>query len=255
MIFSSLLLSLILSLPAGLSLPTIQTVAVQSVEQDALILDDSLGVAVRRPPADVLEEFRADRNFQYAINEVRADSWWDQLKARFFRWLDDLFRDTGQGSYWRFVLYGAAILGFVFAVLQIYKMDSVRLFQKRTRRPGSMYEGISEVLQENDFLKMAHEAVENNDYREGARMYYMHVLRVLDEQGDIIWAPRKTNRDYVRECRQQPFRPAFERLTYLFDYSWYGNFPVDRQLVDEMQRLAAQIEATQQGVQKTGVML
>ncbi len=238
MTFSSLALILLMFLPPMTS---------QAVGQETGIQYDSTGVDVRRPPADMLEDFRGDLDYRYATEQVRSDSWWDQLVDRFFRWLDGLFEDTNQGSIWRYVLYGAAIVAVIFAVLQIFKMDGVRLFQIRTRRPQGMYEGISEVLHENDFLELARGALEKEDYREAARMYFMHVLRVLDEKGDIDWAPRKTNRDYVRECRHSNFRPAFERLAYLFDYSWYGNFPVDTIIVDEMRTLAEKIENAHQG--------
>lgn len=199
-------------------------------------------VTVRRPPEAVLDAYRTNPDYQYTTRIVQADSWWDELKSWFFRKMAGLFDETGQASYLRFLMYAVVIGLVVFAVLQVFSMDTSRLFSRSRRQPRGMYEGISEALHENDFLEMARQAAAREAYREAARMYYMHVLRMLDAQGHIRWMPQKTNHDYVTECRREDVGPSFVRLTYLFDYSWYGHFPVDRSIVEEMRTLSEVIE-------------
>lgn len=199
-------------------------------------------VTVRRPPDAVLEAYRNDPDYQYATRTIQAETWWDEVKSWFFRKMAELFDDTGQASYLRYLMYAVVIGLVVFAVLQVFRMDTSRLFSRSRRQPQGMYAGISEALHDNDFLELARQAVAREHYREAARMYYMHVLRVLDAGGHIKWMPQKTNRDYVTECRQTDLEPAFVRLTYLFDYSWYGHFPVDSLIVEEMRTLSESIE-------------
>ncbi len=104
-----------------------------------------------------------------------------------------------------------------------------------------------EDIKEKDFLLLADQAFQQGDLNHAARMYYMHTLRVLDEREAIVWTPRKTNQDYLAECRLTEVIPRFARLTYLFDYAWYGDFPVDRRVVEEMRRLVVAVEATNGG--------
>ena len=233
MTFSSVLLSIMLMGPlmgfTGGGHPVLQAT-------------DSTAVEVRRPPVSVLEDFRSDPDFQYRVTEVSTESWWDQFVEWLLNLIGRLFDRTEQSTYWRYFFYAIAIAVIVYAVLQLFKMDGTRLFSRHRAGARNIYEGISDELHAHDFLAMARDAEALEHYREAVRMYYLHVLSILDEQGSIAWAPKKTNRDYVNECRQAEFIDAFERLTYLFDYAWYGHFPVDKSMAMRMQSLARGIE-------------
>ena len=226
------LFSLLLALPAANTSP-----------QTARALPDSTEVVVRSPPADILDAFRDNPDYHYIQDKTRAMTWWEELKQWFFNWLSDLLEASEQGTAWQYFFYGLALLILAFAILQFFKMDVRGLFSSQKKRPQMFYPSSVEQIQARDFLLMADEALQLGNLRIAARMYYMHVLQMLDAQEIIEWQPRKTNQDYLYECRQSIFKPQFARLTYLFDYSWYGDFPVDQHLVEEMRALALDVES------------
>ena len=47
--------------------------------------------------------------------------------------------------------------------------------------------------------------------------------RSLTEKDLITWSQEKTNRDYIRELRKQPYIETFKQLTLRFELAWYGD--------------------------------
>lgn len=198
---------------------------------------DSTEVVVRTPPPGILEAYLENPDYNYATGKNDVLGWWDQLKTWLFERLSNVFDDNGQSDIWEFVFYAIALAIFGYALLGFLKMDVGSLFSAKKRSTRGVFTETQEDLREKNFLSLAEGALQQNDLRLTIRMYYMHVLKILDEREVILWSPRKTNQDYLRECRLREIMPAFARLIYLFDHSWYGDFPVDLPLVEEARML------------------
>lgn len=230
MIFFSVLLLFVVGLPQPAQ------AALQQV-----VSEDTTRIVVRRPPPEVVQSFLDNPDYRYVRYELKTISWWQQLKQWFWRTLRSLFDDDEQGTYWEFLFYTFAIIAVLYAVFRLTGMNGGALFSS-----GGKAFVAAELMSEEDFkgkdyLALADEAINQKVYQTAARMYYLYVLKELNESGDIVWAPQKTNREYVAACKRETVRPAFKRLTYLFDYAWYGQFPVDLPLVMEMKNLANEI--------------
>ncbi len=87
---------------------------------------------------------------------------------------------------------------------------------------GLGLEHIEEHFQELDLDDFIRQAIARGDYMLAVRLYYLAVLKVLTAHDWIRWAKDKTNRDYLREMRGRPLLPAFQEVTYLFEWVWYG---------------------------------
>lgn len=220
------------SLPLGTVLAQASQPAMQA---------DSLAVTVRQPPASILSAYRDNPAYQYRQRTDQALTFWDKIKRLFFDWLDRLMDENSQRGIWKYVIYAIAIGLVLFAILRSFKMDLRALFSPKKRSVSQVVGMADELSQSTDFIALAEAARKDGDFRLSARMYYMHVLKVLDAGEVIRWSPRKTNQDYVYECRQSDIKQPFRRLTYLFDYAWYGDFPVDQAVVAEMQTLAQDV--------------
>lgn len=210
-------------------------------QTDRTAATDSIAVTVRQPPASVLSDYRNNPAYQYQQRTDQVLTFWQKIRRAFLDWLDRLFDDRQQGTVWEYVIYGIAIGLVVFAILRMLKMDLQSFFNPRAPAVSAGVSGVNELNHQTDFLALAEAARKDGDLRLAARMYYVHVLKELDAGGVINWSPRKTNQDYLFECRQHEIQPPFRRLTYLFDYAWYGDFPVDQALVTEMQTLAQDV--------------
>ncbi len=193
---------------------------------------------LRTPPEQWLDAYLEDPDYQYLQTLPPSPTWWDQLKAWFWNWLSELFDSSQQDKIWRRVLEGLAILIVLYGIFRFLKMDAKGLFSMQQRSNVLRLDGDIEELRNTDFRSQAEEAYQAGQARDAARLYYMYVLQVLDDKDAIDWMPQKTNQDYLHECRLLEFKSSFSRLTYLFDYLWYGDFPVKPAYVEEMRSLA-----------------
>lgn len=89
-------------------------------------------------------------------------------------------------------------------------------------------------IQSLDTRSLIEQALDRSDYRQAIRLQYLDVLKGLDEKKWIHWEQNKTNQDYVKELNKSKHGEAFERLTFHFDYAWYGDFRVGKDLYDKI---------------------
>lgn len=225
----------------GMCLSVIMPVSVTAQVSPPAVQGDSLAVTVRQPPASVLSAYRNNPAYQYRQRTDQALTFWQKIRHAFWDWLNRLLDARGQGTVWEYVLYAIAVGLVIFAILRMLKMDLQSFFSPGAPAASRGGGGVDELDHNTDFIALAEAARKEGHLRLAARMYYVHVLKVMDAGGVINWSPRKTNQDYLAECRQHEVQPPFRRLTYLFDYAWYGDFPVDQALVAEMQTLAQDV--------------
>lgn len=202
---------------------------------------DTARVVVRTPPPDALARYRADPAFDYDRSGPEEPSLWARIKA----WLwENIFRPLSASALrpvWRFVYYGVVGAAMVFLLLRLLRMDVRGVLRgKKTRvRPADLLE---EDLATVDFEAGIEAAVAAGDYRRAVRLFYLKALRELADRNLIVWRREKTNHAYVDELRRSPLRRSFAELTYLFEYIWYGEFPVDEAAFGRMRRAFARFD-------------
>lgn len=81
-----------------------------------------------------------------------------------------------------------------------------------------------ESLENNDFQLLIQKAKSEGDFRKAVRYYYLWVLQKLADKNLISWNKDKTDYDYFIELGQHPIKDDFSGNTYIYDYTWYGNF-------------------------------
>ena len=189
---------------------------------------DTGRVDVRVLPPDALEAFRDDPDFAYDRQPPPSQSWW----ARFWAWLaEKLFaplNDRGVGQFVQWVFWILAGLGLIYAVLKLLRMEPRGLFYGRSDRRRPAFAEV-EDLHAVDFDRLIREATAEGDFRRAVRLLYLRTLKALADRELITWKPEKTNHEYLRELGggRADLAAPFRRLTYLFEYIWYGDFPID----------------------------
>ena len=88
-----------------------------------------------------------------------------------------------------------------------------------------MYENIHEINFPESILGFER----SGDYRSAIRYHFLFVLKKLSDKKRINWNPEKTNKDYVRELKADHLQEEFSKLSYIFDYVWYGEFSIDEE--------------------------
>ncbi len=201
-------------------------------EPPARVRYDSSGVQVRYPPAQTLQQFRENPAFQYDESRAQPVSWWD----RFWWWVwQQLFRTIFSPRYSgvrNTLLLTLIVLTLGFALYQVLKSNLRGAFYSSGQRDLQFSE-TEENIHEMDLDQLIREAAARGQYRLALRYHYLKALRQLAEHRLIQWKPEKTNRDYVREIPQPHLREIFRELTGIFEYIWYGEFPVDKPLFQQ----------------------
>ena len=187
--------------------------------------NDRMPVVVRSVDAAKLRDIRADRAYSYGNDAPEAASPWDQFWAWFWYKVGELLRTRAYRNVGQYVLLvGIAAL----VVWLLYKAEVLaNLFPGRARQRGLDYQTLDENIHQINFSDRINEAIESKNYRMAVRLLYLQTLKNLADSGLIRWQPDKTNRQYAHELTGNPKRLGFEQLTTQFEYTWYGDFPVD----------------------------
>ncbi len=188
---------------------------------------DSSEVTVRTVPEEALAAFRNNPDFDYEDAPGQARPWWLQVWDWFVaNVLEPIFGQVPFVVYkWLFYLVIAVTI--FYAITRLLQLSPRNLFRANRKKEGLTFEDIEGDIQAIDFDQRIAEAEAENDYRRAVRLWYLKVLQQLADQGGIRWQRDKTNHEYLAELTPPSLRPAFSRLTYLFEYIWYGDLPLD----------------------------
>lgn len=119
----------------------------------------------------------------------------------------------------------AAVLYLVYILLN---EGGSGLFSSKGHKTIENFEDItSENIENADINALINRAENNQDYRLAIRYYYLLVLKTLTLKNHIKFEDDKTNADYLNNIKSKPFSGAFEHISYLYNYIWYGEFPLD----------------------------
>lgn len=67
----------------------------------------------------------------------------------------------------------------------------------------------------------------NNDFTTATRLYFLWYLQKLQQKEIIRYHHDKTNADYLSEITAEHIIPQFLKVSYLYEFVWYGKKPID----------------------------
>lgn len=202
---------------------------------------DSTEVIVRQPASDALAAYRDNEAFQYNAGKEEAYSVGDDL----WQWISQNILDPALSREMepvrRFIFYALIVAALIFAVSRLLRMEIRSLWSGPSQRHDVTFETAPTDLEAVDLLALIEEALAKHDYRRAVRLYYLKAIQELSARDLIHWQQNKTNHAYLGELATPALRPAFARLTFLFDYIWYGDFPVDAQALSQVRHAFDQL--------------
>lgn len=138
---------------------------------------------------------------------------------------DDLSINLGPFAW---IFYIAIALAVVFLVYTLLNEGGTGLFTVNRNKTINTYEEITaENIENADIDTLIKNAENNNDYRLAIRYYYLLVLKTLSLKDYIKFEDDKTNNEYLNEVSDKPFSKDFAYTSYLYNYIWYGEFPLN----------------------------
>lgn len=140
----------------------------------------------------------------------------------------------------------AVIIGVI--LLQIIRNTSFRSNPKKPSTSLNSAEDIHDIseLDTEHLIQKAHNA---QDYKLAIRLYFLDLLKKLNENGVIVWTKDKTNRDYLSEIfSKQYYFDEVRRLTLAYERVWYGeHIPTEEgyhALRNEFQEIDQKVKAS-----------
>lgn len=226
----------------GLSLASF----VAASAQDALPpagtqFNDSVPVEVRSFSEETIRRFQEDGDFDYGIRRRETISWWDRVAYWIAQQWARLFQYTYFGVIYHILFYIFCFSVIVFAILKLTGTNVRQLFTTRHDRGLVQDSLLEDDIYSVDFDHELAQARQQGDYRRGVRLLYIYTLKKLTDRQLIRWRPGKTNHDYQVELRGTPLQAGFERLSYYYEYAWYGNFPTDEAMYQRVEQLFTQV--------------
>jgi hypothetical protein len=213
-------------------------------DSDAFVQTDSTTHSLRAP--DEVETTRAYQAEPLTIRRFDKDEWTKIVKGIKYNEEPVEARAEQQpirpwsGAVLRAVAYtiiaGIVIL-LIYYVVRYVSVDKIQ----RTKIETGDFEKAVEDIETLDIGRLLEQAKRDGNYKLAVRLYYLDLLKKLNERGAIAWKKDKTNREYLAELFSGNF--FFEdirRLTLSYEAVWYGDHNL---MADSFDRLATQFES------------
>ena len=94
-------------------------------------------------------------------------------------------------------------------------------------------------MQKQPIEKLIKQANANGEYRLTVRYYYLWMLKQFSDKEIIRWDIEKTNSDYQYEIKDATLKEEFNYLSYLYDYCWYGEFDINKEQIQQIEKAFA----------------
>ncbi len=174
-------------------------------------------IKFRSLPGDLARALRDDEAFWYANETFKKK----EPKKRKKSFVAQPFFQT---LLWIVIIGGFA----TFLILYLHN-SNIGLF----RRTATISQGETD-LEDSDIFSINYQkeidkAVEAGNYRLAIRLMFLRLLRNLSDKNIIQYKQDSTNFDYIMQLRSTAMYPDFSRLTRNYEYSWYGQFAIDKE--------------------------
>ena len=172
----------------------------------------------------------AGDDFNYNINDTGGINLLQRILQTFFGWLNDVFGidiDFINYETLEYIVYGFLAVASLYLVIKFLMQSPINSVFKTETKDIDTFKYVEENIKDINFDTLIDEALKENNYRLATRYLYLKSLKLLTNKNSIEWHYDKTNSDYINEIKDENTKSAFKRISYIYDYVWYGEFPID----------------------------
>ncbi|MBT8375416.1 MAG: hypothetical protein KJO22_00955 [Bacteroidia bacterium] len=204
-------------------------------EAEASIQRDSSQIDIRYFEDNIVDRYPGDE-FNYSINDTGGVNLIQRALSKFFKWLSDVFGfdiDFIDYQILEYIIYGILSLIVIYVIVRYLKDTSVNKMLRSEVTDIENFSFTETTIDTVNFNALVSQALKEDNYRLATRYLYLKTLKELSNQDIIDWHFDKTNSDYVKEINDDTIKQLFKRISYIYDYIWYGEFPIDKQSFDK----------------------
>lgn len=180
----------------------------------------------RVPKVEEIEKYRQDKRFNYYEKKNHIQN---KILNKIGFLIRNLIHAVDKIKLNESIGYLIIIVVIFIIVLLIIKISGVKLkaiFGKKELDAPDI-QIYNEDVNTINFKLLIQHAIDIKDYRLATRYLYLSNLKLLSEKEIVHWNVNKTNSSYYYEIKDSVLKDAFTRITYIFDYVWYGDFQLN----------------------------
>lgn len=187
----------------------------------------------RQVPDSIVNKLKRQEEFAYANDPA----YWEREKElqreprEYKKGFWDYFFSFFSGSLVRTITYGVLIAFFLFVIYRIIVVNKLFLFYSSGKSKTAAAGEAADIEDENLDEKIR-QAVAASEHRPAIRFMYLKALQLLNERQWIRYHADGTNYEYVLQMSNHKLGNEFSSLTTVYDYVWYGEFPLTAEQFD-----------------------
>jgi len=112
----------------------------------------------------------------------------------------------------------------------------ILFLKNRPKNPSVKADNLADALMnaeddidKSDLRYLLQLALDQNNLKAALRIYYLLIIKELNKNNLIQYKKDKTNYNYVLEMIGQPELEDFKKLTFTYEYHWYGDNELNHQ--------------------------
>lgn len=198
---------------------------------------------------ETISKYQQDEAFDYVEHPV-SENWWTLFKDwvskqwnQFLDWLLGSYRTKGIIAFFIQILpylVLAGILGFI--IWLFIKLNPGASVLAEKKQPGVLLSDDEKIIRKKDISALISKAKQEKNYRLAVRYYYLLILKKLRDENLIDYQFQKTNEEYLSEITAPSLKKQFQSITHIYDFIWYGDFPIDETGFEEAEKNFKQMQ-------------
>ncbi|MEJ2241931.1 MAG: hypothetical protein P8Y18_07295 [Candidatus Bathyarchaeota archaeon] len=197
--------------------------------------DDEFFVNVRTLENKIFDKYKNDPSFNYDNAQQEPQDWIGKIRNWINQQLAIIRSSKTYSTILDYFYYGLAILAVFLIIRGLIKGDRRGLFfGQKIQSQIKVAESEEDIMQIN-FDELLSIAIANKDFKLATRYLFLKTLKLLSEKEFIQLKNNKTNHQYLSEIKNDKISEAFSKATSHFEWIWYGDFPVDENVMRKSQ--------------------
>jgi hypothetical protein len=201
-------------------------------ETKKILHQDSSSVNVKQPSESSQDNYYNDDYWKYKEEKSTTSDEpdvFDRLWDNFWQKMWASFQSGNHGFSAWYILFGLIFITIVvLVILRLTDSGIGGVFSGRRKKQEKIDATLEDIdIHSIDYEEQIRLALSRNDFRLAVRLWFLKTLKSFSNKELIHWKIDKTNSDYYYELSGTNYQQEFGDVSKVYDYIWYGEFPVD----------------------------
>lgn len=197
--------------------------------------EEELIVDVRILSDDIFDKYKNDPDFNYEGGPRETDDWITKIRNWIRHQVIILTSTKTYSTLLDILYYGLMIVAILLIIRGLIKADRRGLLFGKVNSNEIKIIETDEDISKIDFDELIANALDGKQYKLAVRYLYLKSLKMLSEKDIIELRNNKTNYQYLNEIKNSQIADSFRVTTNRFEWIWYGDFPVDEDIIKNSQ--------------------